>query len=301
MRRSPVVSFGVVLSLAFSMAWAGDAGAPDVAIVWSISGSASSTAAPPGPRLPIHLFDWLPQGAEIEVGPHSSLGLALLSGARYELGEKARALVGAIGLQSTAGAIRRLPPVPALPPIPRVRKEEEEGSDIGAIRMRSDGRIRHLYPRRPFSAPADNVVLSFAPPVGERRYKLAVEDREGHTVFQVETGSTAVGVPPDRLKPGSSYYWAVRTLDSAGWALHGESEFVTLSEEAAKARAALKETAESSADAAPWALLAAVDRRLGLALEALKDLQVALAKSPDDPGLGDALKELEKRLGDKEE
>lgn len=302
MRRLPVVSLGVVVSLACPMAWAGDAAAPDaVAIVCSISGSASLTVTPSASKRPIHLFDWLPQGAGIEVAPQSSLGLAFSGGARYELGEKARAQVGASDLQSGTGTIRRLPPVPALPPIPRVRSEEETGPEVGAIRLRGDRAIRQLYPRRSFSAPSDSVVLQFTPAAGQRRYKLTVEDREGATIFQVETDSATARVPSDRLKPGSRYYWTVRTLDSAGWSLHGESEFVTLNEEAAKARAALKDAVGTAADGAAWALLAEVDRRLGLGLEAREDLKAALAKSPDDPGLRGALAALEKRLGEAEE
>jgi hypothetical protein len=65
----------------------------------------------------------------------------------------------------------------------------------------------------------------------------------------------------------------------------GESEFATLPAHEIERRALFKSAAESRGDAETLALLAEVDRRLGLLLEARNEFQQALAKSSADSAM----------------
>jgi hypothetical protein len=139
-------------------------------------------------------------------------------------------------------------------------------------------------------------LLRFAPVPDASRYQVTVEDESAASVFQVETQSPTVHVLPGILKPGAKYYWHVRTLDRMGQVARGTAEFVTLTAETARARAAVKAALEVAGDAASLALLAELDRRLGLLVEACDEFRAALAKAPGDAALQQALERLEQEL-----
>lgn len=277
------------------------AGPEAVAVVSSLSGSASVAATPGATKTATRLFDWLPAGAVIEVEAGSSLTLAFCNGNRYELGERTKATLTAAGVKGDSGVVRPLDPVPPIPRAAAIASEAKPGERSGAIRIRDqEDRIRNLYPRADSAALPEGAVLRFSPAPGASRYRVELEDETGRTVFDVETQAVTVSVPAGILKPGSRYFWKVRTLDRMGPAVRGESAFATLAAEDIGRRAAVKAALEGKGDAPSLALLAEIDRRLGLLAEAREEFRAALAKSPGDDAIRRALVEIEQRLGPEE-
>jgi hypothetical protein len=81
----------------------------------------------------------------------------------------------------------------------------------------------------------------------------------------------------------------VRTLDAEKPALRGEAVFSTLSADNAKRRAALKTNVGQSGDRSLLALMAELDRSLGLQWEACEELKAALGQSPGNRPIVEAL------------
>lgn len=263
-----------------------------VAIVASLTKQA--TVLLPHGRQPrkLELFEWIPNGSILEMGSGSSMTLAFQSGVRYEIGEKTRATVTDAGLTSVVGRVQRLASVPPLPDVPGIAKPPIR---VGAIRIRGES-IKGLYPSEGSATLSSGTTLRFAPMLGAGRYKVEIEDESGNSVFAAETQSPSVSVSPGVLKSGTRYYWKVRTLDKPGEVARGESEFVTLSPESEKARAALKEALDKAGDAASLALLAAIDRDLRLLAESRDEFRSALARSPEDTALRKAYESIERQL-----
>ena len=266
-----------------------------VAIVYSLAGEAS-LAAPDGAIRLLCLFDRLPAGAIVEVGPGSRLALAFVNGLRYQLDERSSATLGPSDLSIRSGPVRPLPSVPPLPRLLPIAEEDDPGLRAGAVRIRGE-RITGLYPHGGAAALVGETVLRFRPVAGARGYRIEIRDRQGRTVFQTETESAPVKVPAGTLRPGLDYQWVVRTLDRPGAIARGEAKIVTLSQHAAQAREEARKVLEAEGpDSLP--LLAEIDRSLGLLLEARKELQTALLEKPGDPALRRALAEIEARLVD---
>lgn len=289
----PLTALAVLLTLAS----AGPGAGPEaVAVVSSLSGTAS-VAEVPGAKKAVRPFDWLPTGAVIEVDSGSRLTLALCNGNRYELGEGTKATLIATGVKADSGEVRPLDPFPPIPRAAAIAGEAKPGERSGAIRVRDqENRIRNLYPRGDGATLPESTVLRFSPAPGASRYRVELEDETGRTIFDAETQATSVGVPAGIVKPGSRYFWKVRTLDRMGAAVRGESAFGTLSAEDIGRRAAVKAVLEDKGDAPSLALLAEIDRRLGLLAEAREEFRAALAKSPGDDAIRRALGEIEQRL-----
>jgi hypothetical protein len=156
--------------------------------------------------------------------------------------------------------------------------------------------IAHLYPDSRATTLADSTVLRFTPIPGADSYTVDVETESGRMVFHGETQSATVSIPPRTLQPATKYFWRVRALDRSGQTARGAAEFATLSEETARARAALEASLEASADAASLALLAEIDRTLGLLVEAREKFRAAVARAPGDIALRQALDRLDEQL-----
>lgn len=270
--------------------------AEPVAVVAALSGSATVVSG--NRRAPVRLFDWLLAGVTIEAGARSNVVVAFRSGARYELGENAKAKVAPGALTAVSGSVRSLESVPPFPRLAPIATDSDAESRSGAIRIRGGQRIRDLYPRQGWALLPDRSALSFGPVTGARSYKVEVEDESGKTVFEAETQAPPVIVSAGILMPGARYYWRVRTVEFLAPPSRGEAEFVTLSAEDTARRAALKEALEKAADGASLALLSEIDRRLGLVSEAREGLDAALARSPEDPALREALERLTRELTD---
>jgi hypothetical protein len=266
-----------------------------VAIACAVSGRAS-VAAPTGERTrALRLFDWLSAGSVVDVARESSVTLVFASGARYELGERAKATLGTSSLASSTGPVRRLEPLPPLPRVSPIADSARAGARSGAVRIRS-ATIAHLYPDRGAATLADSTVLRFTPVRNASRYRVEVETETGASVFQGETESPTVAIAAGILKPATKYYWQVRTMDSVGQVARGSAEFVTLGSETARARAALEAALAGAGEAASLALLAEIDRSLGLLVEARDEFRAALARAPGDVALRHALDRLEQQL-----
>ncbi len=243
-------------------------------------------------RTEIRLFERLRPGMSVETESGARVVLAFFTGARYELGEQALVTVGRAAVETKKGAIRELPPVPAMVVIAPIAAEEKPGTRLAGTRIRA-GRpgelIANLYPSGGVATFAHSAVVRFDPVEGYQRYRVEVEDETGNAVFAVETTATAVQISPDILRPGSAYYWRVRTLDAEKPAMRGEAVFSTLSEDDLERRAALKANVDASGDQSLVALLADLDRSLGLQLEACEGLKAALGRSPGNGPIVEAL------------
>jgi hypothetical protein len=291
-----IVINGLVLLAALGASTAsGQEPKSPVAIVCAVVGTASVTVSAAGKTTPLRLFEWVADGSVIEVARGSQLTLVFSSGARYELGETAKATAGTTSLASSAGPVRELEAVPPFPTVLPITASARTGPRYGAVRIRG-ATLTHLYPHGDAATLADSAALRFAPVSDASRYSVEVETESGTSVLRVETQSPSVSISPGILKPGAKYYWQVGTLDRIGQAARGAAEFVTLSAEAASRRAALKQSLEAAGDAASLALLAEIDRSLGLLIEAREEFRAALAKAPGDVSLRSALERLEQDL-----
>jgi hypothetical protein len=267
-----------------------------VAIVTGLAGRAT-VRAPGGEAREVRLFDWVPTGATVETATGSSLTLAFANGSRHELGASASVTLGSSGLARSSGPVKALTPIPPLPQIAPLASDAHPGARAAAVRIRGK-RITGLYPRGEVSALPDETQLRFAPVPGAASYRVEVEDESGVVVFQAEVESPGVRVSPGVLKPGARYFWMVRTLRGSGSPARGEAEFATLRAEVIESRAKLRHALEKPDEAASLALLAEVDRELGLLAEAHDAFRAALDRTPDDAALRNALRQLEATLAE---
>jgi CHAT domain-containing protein/Tfp pilus assembly protein PilF len=263
-----------------------------VAIIFALSGEVFRTD-PGQPRRAANLFDLLPAGTALETGPGSHLALAFATGRRWELGGGARVTLGTTDLTDRSGDVRSLPKLPRLPRLAPIRKEDHAGQKAGAVTIRGE-RIAGLYPGRGATALAEATVLRFQMVDPGARYQVEVQDGHGAVVFSAVTSDTAVKVPADHLRPGASYHWAVRTLGRPCGDAHGETSFRTLDRDTAQCREALRRAASRHKDLT--ALLAGIDKQIGLLAEARDELRTAAAASPEDSGLRTALAQTEEEV-----
>ncbi|HEY7213363.1 MAG TPA: hypothetical protein VIC28_01975 [Thermoanaerobaculia bacterium] len=293
MRITRFLGLGAIAALPLGFAGAAGAAEP-IAIVYSLTGKASF-APPYTGRRSLRLGDRLPAGTTLEAGPRSRLELAFINGLRYELGAHSRARLGPRGLASRTGLVRPLPTTPPLPGLSPISARDRPGRRAGALRIRSES-IAGLYPDHGATALAQETILRFQPVAGTPRYRVEVRDDQGRAVFSTETAGAEVRVPAGVLQPGLRYSWQVSTVERAGPVARGEAEIVTLPRQIAEAREALRKAAGEAAAGVPLALLAEVDRGLGLLAEAREELRAALRESPGDAALEKAFADLDRRL-----
>jgi hypothetical protein len=263
--------------------------AEPVAIVYSLIGKASIMA--PVPR-PLRLFDCLPTGTILEVGPDSRLAIAFVSGRRYELG-KSRVILGPEDFASFNGTVRSLPRLPPLLLSP-IAAEDRPGPRAGAVRIRAE-RITGLYPHRGAAVLPEKIFLRFQPVMGAGRYRVEVHDEQGQAVFRTDVEAPPVKLPVESFRAGLVYRWTVRTLDRPGAVARGDAELIILDEKSARKREKAREILELEKPDS-LLLLVEIDRSLGLLLEARDELREALDRKPRDSGLQQALSEIEIQL-----
>ena len=272
--------------------WAQDPAAkPLAALISDLTGEVSLKSPAAGPATKAQRFDAIPVGTTLEVGPGARAEIVLAGGQRFEFGPKARATITARQLTSTSGPITELPSVPALPGIVALDQSRPKGGP-GGVRVRGT-LITGLRPFQTVTL-AERTTIRFNPVAGASRYAVEIENDAGRRIFVAGSTTPEVVVPAGVLAPETSYYWTVQTLDKFGGAARGTSEFTTLSAEDALVRRALRRSLE--ADGGGLALLAEIDRRLGLYDEALDGFRAALAKSPDDVAVQQAVRRLEKLM-----
>lgn len=275
--------FAVVVVMSSAVAAAQQA--KPAAIVTLVSGTATVAGRN------VALFDWIPAGATIEVAQKSRVVLAFADGRRWELAEKTKATVSDRSVTAAAG-VKQLASVSPLPAISAIPVSNEQRA--AAIRVRGT-KIAGLYPSGGAASLPDATVLRFTPDGAATRYHVEVEDESGNTVFQAETASPTVALSAGILKPGAHYYWYVRTVDRNGPAARGEGDFMTLDAAQVREREALKSSIQAD-DPSALALLAEVDRSLGLLWDARQSLEAALARANGDASLQQALDRLDAQL-----
>lgn len=248
------------------------AAAEPVAIVYSLAGEASLTA-PNMAQRPLRLFERFPAGTIVEMSPDSRLALAFVNGLRYQLGGRSRVTIGRTDLSSRTGPVRALPRLPPLPPLSSIAPKDRPGARAGAVRIRAE-EISGLHPSRGMATLAGATVLRFAPVGGADKYRIEVQGPRGDVIFAIETTASPVELSPGSLQPGTRYGWTVRTIDRVGPVARGEADFITLPARIAKAREALRKAIEALGDSELPALLAEVDRSLGLLAEEEKGVVI---------------------------
>jgi hypothetical protein len=290
--KGTVLATAVVLgALARCSVWGQESASKPIAgLISELSGGASirPTDGAGGGRA--QRFDTIAVGAILEIGPQSRAVIVLSGGQRFELGPNARATIAEKHLTSTSGPIAELPPLPPLPRLVALDESRPKGPP-GSVRLR-DTAISGLRPSHGVTL-AERTVLRFTPVRGASRYGAEIANEAGTRVFAAESTTPEVIVPAGVLEPEARYYWTVQTLDKLGAVARGASEFRTLSVQDARVRQALRRSLEAEGDGGALALVAEVDRRLGLHQEALDGFRAALAGRPDDLVLQQIIRRLE--------
>jgi hypothetical protein len=261
---------------------------PLAAIISELSGGAAMRATPPAPRSQAQRFDALPLGATLELGAGARGVLVLAGGRRFALGPNARVTIATNQLTSTSGPVQELASLPTLPRIAALDASRPAGPP-GAVRLRGPV-ITGLRPSHAVVL-VEPLTLRFNPADGASRYAVEVDDDAGKRIFAGESTAPAIDVPAGMIAPGGLYYWTVRTLDRTGGEARGAGQFRTVTVDDARLREALRRSLAT--DAGAVALLAEIDRRLGLYPEALAGFRAALARTPDDPAIQRAIRWLE--------
>ncbi len=292
-----LAGFGWLVCLCVAAAQPHGARSParPAALVYSLAGEATVETSAEA-RRSLRLFDRLVAGSVVRVPTGSKLALAFVNGRRYEMDEGSTARIGRRDLGSRSGPVRPLSPVSPLPGLEAIAVDEPAGLSAGAIRIRSE-RILGLYPRHGAATLAGGTILRYEPVDGVGKYRVEVMDRKGSVVFSVETAELAVDTGK-ALRSGMRYDWKVQSIDRVGPTATGRADFVTLSPEIAKSRESLRRSVERDGDGPSLALLAEVDRSLGLWFEAREELRAAVERSPRDSKLSELLAALERAYPD---
>lgn len=253
-----------------------------VAIVCLIRGSVT-VEAPGKSRRELELLDLLVPGAVIRTSSGGLMVVAFADGSRFEIAENARAVIEAETIAAEQEKVRELPKVPALAQLSPIVGDQRIGQRAATGRIRDDGTDEGgglvLDPPSGARILADEATLAFKPLEGYHGYRLTVqEENRGETVFDVEISAASVTIPPGILRPGATYYWVVRTLDSERPPVRTGAVLSTLAPREDRARRALVEQIRTADDASLLVLLASIDRDLGLNREACRDLALAVAK-----------------------
>lgn len=283
----------VIGALSWSVSAQDPASKPLAALISDLSGEVLMKSTLAGAATKAQRFDAITAGTTIEVGADSRAEIVLAGGQRFELRAKARATIAEKNLTSTSGPVTELPPLPALPRIAALDESRPKGPP-GGPRLRG-GMISGLHPSHIVTL-AERTMLRFSPVAGASRYGVEVQDDAGRRIFAAESTASEVVVPAGVLQPGASYYWTVQTLDKFGGAARGASEFRTLSAEEAGFRQAVLRALEAEGNSRGVALQAEIDRRLGLYQEALEGFRTALARTPGDRAIQEAVRRLEELL-----
>lgn len=260
-----------------------------VAVVASLSGTATMRAPGSHEKLAVSSYDWLSEGMTIEVGPRSQAVLILLNGHRYELHAGAKATLTADAAPKITGPARELPALPTIAKLAPIVADSAQTS--GAVRIRGAKEMSDLYPRAGIVAIPEKVSLRFGAVPEAASYRVVLENDGGDKLLNVATEFTELPVPSGAIGAGAHYFWHVHAFRSDGVLIGaGEAEFRTLSAEDAQQRKDFASAlGDASGDPATLALLADVDLRLGLVAEACDEFNAALKLKPDDAALRRAL------------
>jgi hypothetical protein len=271
-----------------------------VAIVAELRGSAT-IREPGNPERQVQTYDWVAENATITVANRSLVVLVMATGSRYELAENAQVVVvrGGLPISRTVRALPAFPSVPSVAPIEAssgaaTRKGAAARVSSGAERIRGSS-ISNIYPSE-VATIAEKTTLRFRTSSGATSFLVVIQDDQRRPVFDIKVGRGEVVVPPGVLEAGRRYNWRVTVVDDF---LTGEAEaaFTTLPAPTVQAREAFVAVLHPG-DAHQLALLALVDERLGLLLEARDELVEADRRAPGDPEIRRILARIGKQLGE---
>lgn len=246
--------------------------------------------SPSGAREAVR-FERLAEGDVIRTGRGAEAMLVFRTGARVRLGEASRARVDgdrAIRIDGTLEILSSVPPVPLVAPVAGA------GTTITAVRIRAGG-LTLVSPVEDATTLAGSTVLEVAPAATDA-YEVEIEGPDAAVVHRVRTREPRVVVPDGPLRPGRAYRWRVTARLATGFSLSGEGRFHTLATDAADAREKLRQSLPAD-DADALALLAEVDRTLGLLEEALAGFRAARAAGAADPIVAARITEIERLRG----
>jgi hypothetical protein len=269
------------------------------AIVAELRGSAT-IQDPDGRKRQLERYEWLAQGANITVAKRSRVILVLATGARFELAEDARVTVDPAGLpiSRTVRALPAFPPVPTLPPLDAPSdagtRKTTSAAVSGAMRIRGSS-VGRMYPSD-VATIAEKTTLRFRAPNGATAFFVVVEDEEGRRVFDIRSARAEIVVPPGTLGAGRRYSWRV-TVEDDILPAEGEAAFTTLSASTVLGRDAFVAGLRRD-NPGELALLALIDERLGLLIEARDELVDADKRAPGDPQVRQMLGRIRERIGD---
>jgi hypothetical protein len=262
---------------------------PAAAVLASVEGNVTVTS-PEGRAVKAQVFDWLKTGTSLETAAGSRAVVVLANGKRYQVAERSRAIIETGVVRRVAGKVQ---PQPGLAEIPKLAAIADAAANAhaGTVRIRGP-QLRNCYPSPDATLLASRAMISFDPSAEVRSYQVEVEDEAGNVIHHAESPGAAVTLPPDLLKPGKRYYYEVRGVVPVGEAPRCAAEFATLPEEDEMRRAILKTAVHKAGDADSLALLAEVDRRLGLLREAREEFTSALKGSSAPDAIRAALQKL---------
>jgi len=233
-------------------------------------------------------FERMADGDVIRTERGAEAMLVFRTGARVRLGEASRARIDGEQAIRLDGTLETLPPVP---PVPLVAPVSGAGTTITAVRIRAGG-LTLVSPVDDAATLAGSTVLEFAAAETDA-YDVEVEGPDAAVVHRVRTLETRVIVPDGPLRPGTAYRWRVTARMATGFNLSGEGRFHTLASDAADAREKLRQGLPAG-EADALALLAEVDRTLGLMEEALAGFRAARTAGAVDPIVAARIAELER-------
>ena len=277
-----------LIALALAPLYAADCCRNSVAVVASLSGSATVRSPARPAKAAVSSLDWLSEGMTLEVGPGSQAVLILVNGHRYQLAAGAQMTLTANGVPKLTGAARELSPLPPIPSPAAIVAESAPTS--GAVRVRGDAEVSDLYPRAGIVVLPDNVTLRFKAFPKAGSYRVTLENDGADNLLNVTTETTGISVPAGTLEAGAHYRWRVQALRAGIPIAVGRAEFDALSAENVLQRMEFASAlGDQNRDASTLALLAQVDLRLGLVAEACDELSEALKQKPGDAALQRAL------------
>jgi hypothetical protein len=229
-------------------------------------------------RVRLERLDWMPAGARLETGPDSSVVVVFWSGRRWRIEERTNARVDADGIRAVRGRVVELPAFPPLPRVGAIRADQPSGAGA-AVRVRGRYWTR-VYPREHARTLCRATTLRFETAGRLTEFWVQVKDPQGRVVFETTILGNSVGVPPGILAPATRYAWKVEPLPPNGTP-EAIGSFETLSAEIEATRDTLH-ASSGSRDPATLAMLAEIDWRLGLLVEAHQGFEAALAAMPMD-------------------
>jgi len=263
---------------------------PAVGVLASVRGSVTLTYRG-GHTAKAHVFDWLKARTSIQTDTGARVLVVLDNGTRYEIGERSRATLERGTLRIVGGDVRRLS---GLTEIPRLAAIADTPSSPrgGVVRIRGP-KLQGCYPAANVTILSSQSMFSFEPVAEAKAYVVEIENSEGDVIHRAQSFGAPVILPSGILKPGSRYYWEVRSVAPTADGPQCGAGFSVLPVEDATRRAALRTVIENTGDADSFALLAEIDRRLGLLREAREEFASALKGSSAPEAIRSALQQIE--------